>query len=121
MMEDRTHSASNLKPYSYVRTMGAYRPHFEGIPEEYFPLTACEVIGYIGLMIGFLFWVTEKGLNDYIIVWSIVFLVFTVFLIIAFYVGGRSRIREEKRLIVEQQLRQEKMKRQIKPKDPYTT
>jgi uncharacterized protein YacL len=132
MMEDRTHSASNLKPYSYERTMGAYRPHFEGIPEEYYPLTACEVIGYIifvlgviggslGLMIGFLFWVTEKGLNDYIIVWSIIFLVFTVFLIIAFYVGGRRRIREEKRLIVEQQLRQEKMKRQIKPKDPYTT
>lgn len=121
-MEDQAHSASNLKQYSYVRTMGAYKPHFEGIPEEYFPLTACEVISYtifvlgviggaLGLMIGFLFWVTNKGLEDYTIVWSIVFLVFVVFLIIAFYVGGRGRIREEKRLIVEQQEKQEKMKR----------
>lgn len=126
-MEDAAHSASNLKSYSYVRSMGAYKPHFEGIPEEYYPLTACEVIGYsifvlgviggsLGLMIGFLFWVTNRGLNDYIIVWSIIFLTFSVFLIIAFYIGGRNRIREEKRLIVEQQEKQEKMKSKSKPK-----
>jgi cbb3-type cytochrome oxidase subunit 3 len=79
--------------------------------------------GALGLMIGFLFWVTNRGLNDYTIVWSIIFLVFCAFLIIAFYFGGRNRIREEKRLIVEQQEKQEKMKSRSKPKqkDPYAT
>ena len=51
------------------------------------------IAGVMGVMIGFLHWVLKGGLEDFIIVWSIVFLVFTVILIILFYHGGRSRIK----------------------------
>lgn len=61
-------------------------------------------------MIGFLFWVTKAGLEGYTIVWSIVYLCFVTFMIVLFYIGGKGRIREEKRLIIEQQERQEKFK-----------
>jgi cbb3-type cytochrome oxidase subunit 3 len=101
--------------------MGGYRPHFEGIPDEYYPLSACEVFmytifvigiigGVLGIMIGFIYWVTNLGLTNYIIAWSIIWLFFILLAIIAFYVSGKGRIREEKRLIVEQQEKQEKMK-----------
>ena len=60
-------------------------------------------------MIGFLFWIQRGGLEGYTIVWSIVFLVFTLLMMILFYIGGKDRIREEKRLIVEQQEKQAKM------------
>lgn len=60
-------------------------------------------------MIGFLFWILRGGLEGYTIVWSIVFLVFVLLMMILFYIGGRARIREEKRLIVEQQEKQAKM------------
>lgn len=60
-------------------------------------------------MIGSLFWVLNKGLEQSIQVWSIVFLAFTAFLIIAFSVGGKTRIREEKRMIVEAQHKHEAM------------
>ena len=128
MYPKQVESAANLRQYSYVRTLGAYRPHFQGIPEEYYPLSACEVIAYsifvlaiiggsLGLMIGLLFWVTNRGLVDYTIVWSIIFLAFVLFLLVAFYAGGRNRIREEKRLIVEQQKKQEGMKGKGKEKN----
>jgi uncharacterized membrane protein len=61
-------------------------------------------------MIGFLFWIMTAGLEGYTIVWSIVFLVFTVLMIFLFFIGGKSRIREEKRLIIEQQEKQEQFK-----------
>ena len=90
--------------------MGAYKPTFEGIPDDYYPLTTGEVVKYtlfvvgiigvtLGIMIGFLFWITEGGLESYIIVWSIVTCVFVVLMIILFYVGGKNRIREERALI----------------------
>ena len=65
--------------------------------------------GVLGTMIGFLFWIQRGGLEGYTIVWSIVFLVFTLLMMILFYIGGKDRIREEKRLIVEQQEKQAKM------------
>lgn len=65
--------------------------------------------GVLGLMIGFLFWITNRGLESYTIVWSIVFLVFVVLMMILFYIGGRARIRDEKNLIAEQQAKQESM------------
>lgn len=74
--------------------------------------------GSLGLMIGLLFWVTNRGLVDYTIAWSIIFLVFAVFLIVAFYAGGRNRIRAEKRLIAEEQQKQERMKGKAKEKRP---
>jgi nitrate/nitrite transporter NarK len=115
--------ALEMGSYEYQKTMGAYKPKFEGIPEDYHPLSCCEVVGYVifvvgviggslGFMIGSLFWVTNHGLEESIQVWSIIFLLFTLFLIIAFYVGGRMRIREEKRLIVEAQHKQEQMANQ---------
>lgn len=112
--------ALEMSNYEYTKSMGAYKPKFEGLPEDYYPLTNCEILGYtlfvvgiiggaLGFMIGSLFWVTNNGLEQSIQVWSIIFLLFIVFLIIAFYVGGRARIREEKRLIVEAQHKQQEM------------
>jgi hypothetical protein len=91
--------------------MGSYKPHFEGIPDEYFPLSTGEAFKYtifviliilatLGIMLGFLFWVLSAGLTGYTIAWSTTFLVFAVIMIILFYYGGKSRIKEEKRLIV---------------------
>ena len=69
----------------------------------------------LGVMIGFLFWVLEKGLETYTLVWSIVLCVFVFFMIIAFYVGGSDRIKEEKRLIQEAQNKQEEVLAKVKP------
>lgn len=60
----------------------------------------------LGIMIGFLFWITNKGLMNFTIVWSIIFLAFVLLMIIAFYFGSKGRIREEKRMIAEQQVKQ---------------
>jgi O-antigen/teichoic acid export membrane protein len=90
--------------------MGSYKPRFEGIPDEYFPLSAGEVFKYtifvvliitvtLGIMIGFLFWILSTDLTNYIIAWSVAFLAFAVMMMILFYYGGKNRIREEKRLI----------------------
>ena len=109
-----------MSHYEYQKTMGAYRPKFEGLPEDYHPLGCCEIIGYtifvlgviggsLGFMVGSLYWVTRNGLEQSVQVWSIIFLLFLLFLIIGFYVGGKTRIREEKRLIVEAQHKQEEM------------
>jgi|LakMenE18May11ns_1017448.scaffolds.fasta_scaffold9618165_1 hypothetical protein len=38
---ERNHSIEALREYDYVRGMGSYRPHFAGIPEEYYPLSGC--------------------------------------------------------------------------------
>jgi hypothetical protein len=67
--------------------------------------------GALGFMIGSLYWAMHHGLEESVQVWSITFLIFSLFLIIAFYVGGRMRIKEEKRLIVEAQHKQEEMVR----------
>jgi hypothetical protein len=64
----------------------------------------------LGLMIAFLFWVLNAGLTGYIICWSVVFLAFVSIMIVLFYFGGKGRIKEEKRLIIEQQQKQELMK-----------
>jgi len=53
--------------------LGAFKPKFQGIPEDYYPLTGEEVLKYslfvigiiggvLGIMIGFLFWVLRGGL-----------------------------------------------------------
>jgi len=113
-------SLDTINQYEYVKKMGAYKPTFEGIPDDYYPLTACEVLKYtifvlaiigsvLGMMIGFIFWVLKGGLADYILVWSIVILLFSVLMMILFYVGGKNRIREEKELIEQNQKRQDNM------------
>lgn len=55
----------------------------------------------LGMMIGFLHWITTQGMDGYVQIWSIVFLFFVLVLIVAFYVGGAKRIKEEKRMIAE--------------------
>lgn len=63
----------------------------------------------LGIMLGFLFWVLNNGLMGYTIAWSVMYLVFVATMIILFWIFGKSRIREEKRLIAEQQEKQEKL------------
>jgi hypothetical protein len=103
-----------MENYEYRRNMGSFKPRFHAIPEEYYPLTMGETVGYaamvlltigssLGLMIGLLQWVTSAGLEGFVQVWSILFLVFVVVLIIGFYVGGQSRIRQGKELILQAQ------------------
>lgn len=113
-------SLETLNQFEYVKKMGAYKPTFEGIPDDYYPLTACEVLKYaifviaiigsaLGMLIGFIFWAINGGLANYILVWSIVILLFVVIMMILFFVGGKNRIREEKELIEQNQKRQENM------------
>jgi hypothetical protein len=83
--------------------MGAFKPTFVGIPDDFFPLTNWEIFKYtlfvvvvifgvMGVMIGFLFWIVNAGLSGYTTAWSIATLCFTIIMIILFYVGGRKRI-----------------------------
>lgn len=61
-------STEKLEDYSYVRGIGAYKPHFAGVPANYYPLTCKEiffgalilvfVIAFnLGVLIGFIKWV----------------------------------------------------------------
>lgn len=61
----------------------------------------------LGIMIGFMFWITRHGLADFVAIWSAIFLLFVMIMITAFYFGGKNRIKEEKRLIVLAQKKQE--------------
>ena len=81
----------------------------------------CEVVKYslfvlgviggaLGAMIGLLFWILATGLANYTIFWSVVFLVFVAVLMVLFFFGGKSRIKEEKRPVIEQQMKHEKIK-----------
>ena len=36
--EENDGSLSQLDTYSYTRGIGAYKPHFVGVPENYYPL-----------------------------------------------------------------------------------
>ena len=48
------------------------------------------------MMIGFIYWVKDGGLEGFAITWCTVYLVFVFVMIIAFYFGGKMRIRMEK-------------------------
>lgn len=95
-------SLSQLDTYSYSRGMGAYKPHFAGVPENYYPLNCKEIaisafilvftIGAVlGIMIGFLFWVQAGGLEGYVIAWVAVLIAFIVIMLVLFYWGGKRR------------------------------
>ena len=92
----------SINQYVYKRDLGAFRPKFQGIHEDYYPLSTSETLLYslyvialigsvLGIMIGFLFWVTNINLTNYVVVWCIVFLVFLSFLIVGFFINGRGR------------------------------
>ena len=101
--------------------MGTFKPKFAGIPDDYIPLTWTEGILYaaivlltissvLGIMIGFMFWITKRGLAYFTAIWSAIFLAFVLIMLIAFYFGGKKRIREEKTLIALAQKKQEEMR-----------
>ena len=105
-------SRYDLKELDYVRNIGAYKPHFEGISEYYYPLTCFETsccglilfltIGLVlAMMIGFLFWVQGSGLDLYVIVWSAGLLFFMLICIMLLYKGGKERRSLEKAMIEE--------------------
>jgi hypothetical protein len=84
--------------------MGAYKPHFESIPYDHYPASWCDVFaclflvlfiigGGLGLMIGFLIWDFAWKTPPFILLWSIVFAVFTVFFFLAVFIGGRIKIK----------------------------
>ena len=118
--DDYDGSLSQLDSYSYTRGIGAYKPHFAGVPENYYPLNCKEIalaavililtiLFTLGVLIGFIKWVEFGGLDGYIIVWVTVLLVFIVVMIIMFYFGGKARRRMEKELIAESNRKQQEM------------
>lgn len=118
--EEFDDSVEKLDTYSYTRGIGAYKPHFAGVPENYYPMNCKEItlaviimfltIAFtLGVLIGFIKWVEVAGLDGYIIAWVTVLLVFLVVMIILFYLGGKARRRMEKALIAESNRKQQEM------------
>jgi hypothetical protein len=115
------HSAQGFSEIEYIRTLGAYKPKFEGISDDYFPLTGLETFKYsllvlltigvtLGIMIGFLFWVINTNdLQTYINIWSGVFLFFVLAMTVLFYTGGKDRIRQEKKMIEQKQKKEREL------------
>lgn len=99
VMDDTT---STINELNYMRPIGAYKPHFAGVPDTYYPLTCSETLrgvlilfftigGVLGIMVGFLFWIILHGLELYVIIWVAILLFFMTASIIAFYCGGKAR------------------------------
>lgn len=97
---------------SYRKPIGVHKPKFAGLPDNYYPLTTCEALAYasivlftvgsvLGIMLGLMNWIMTQGLDSFAQIWSVVFLLFVMVMIVAFYVGGVKRIKEEKRMIAE--------------------
>lgn len=120
-MEKNQETSSMINELTYTRGIGAYKPHFEGVPETYYPLSCLEIcyglillfgcIGItLGIMIAFQFWIVKTNdLETYVIIWVAVFLAFTVITIWLFYTGGKDRRRQEKELIAESSRKQQEM------------
>lgn len=100
--------------------MGGFKPRFEGVPEDYYPASACDIIlmvlfvtviavGGCGVLIGFLYWEFARGISEFVLVWSIVLIVFVALMFVAIFVGGRSRIKAERQMI-QQKLADEKQR-----------
>lgn len=107
-----------LDTYSYTRGIGAYKPHFAGVPENYYPLNCkeitisviiliCTIGGTLGILIGFIKWIELAGLESYIITWVTVLIAFVILMIFLFYFGGKKRRRMEKELIAENNRKQQ--------------
>jgi hypothetical protein len=92
--------------------MGGFKPKFQGVRDDYYPATTCEIIsvvllvsficiGSLGMMIGFLYWEFAVGIKSFVDVWIIVLCVFIGLLFIGIYFGGRSKISETRKMIQE--------------------
>lgn len=104
------------------RPLGAFKPHFEGQPDDYFPTTWWDILasilliimyigGSLGMMISFIFWVMADGTSRYVLIWCIVCLVFLVLLIVGTYFGVRRKLQNERKLI-QDKLKKERLKLQ---------
>jgi hypothetical protein len=89
---------------NYNRPMGGYKPHFEGVPEDYYPASSCDIIlmilfvtfmiaGILGVMIGFVYWELAVGTRSFVNVWVIVLCVFVGVMFVTVYFGGKVRIK----------------------------
>jgi|JI6StandDraft_1071083.scaffolds.fasta_scaffold06237_7 hypothetical protein len=65
------------------------------------------VLGGLGLVIGFLYWEMARGMSEFVLVWAIVWAVFTVLMFVGIYLGGRARIKSE-RVMIQKKLADEK-------------
>lgn len=116
-MSNADTTMNQLDNYEYVRGMGAYRPHFEGVSESYFPLSKMEVfynilivvltiIFVLGCMIGCIFWTLATGTEIFVIIWVSISLALLVIGVILLYVGGKDRRTLEKLMIEENNKKQ---------------
>jgi hypothetical protein len=89
---------------NYNRALGAYKPHFAGIPDDYYPASTCDVVvmvlfvtlmilGGVAIMIGFLYWDLAVGTKNFVTVWVIVDCVFIGVLLVSIFFGGKARLR----------------------------
>lgn len=93
-----------------LRPMGAYKPHFASMPEDYYPTSICDMVllvlllvltigGSFGALVGFLVWDFQIGTSTFVLIWSIILVVFLVVMFVSIYFGGKSKLRFEKELI----------------------
>ena len=115
--------------FSYNRPMGGFKPRFEGVPDDYYPASACDIIlmvlfvvfivlGGCAVLIGFLYWEMARGISEFVLVWSIVLAVFIALMFLGIFLGGRARIKNERMMIqkklADEKKRLEEDKKQIK-------
>jgi len=104
--------------FSYTRPMGGYKPRFEGVPDDYFPASHCDVclvvlfvttlcLAGCAILIGFLYWEMAIGISLFVLIWAIILIVFLSSLFIIIFVGGRARIKNE-RMMIQKKLAEEK-------------
>jgi hypothetical protein len=90
--------------------MGAYKPHFSPMPDNYYPTSVCDIIlivlflllivgGGFGATVGFLIWSFQIGNSMFVLIWSIVLIVFLVVMFVGVFFGGKSKLRYEKEMI----------------------
>ncbi len=110
-----------LQDLEYNRSLGAHRPRFEGIPDNYYPLSKCEVVQYVlmvvacilavlGIMLGLMQWAIREQIN-YVLCWVIVLMVFLLVNVLLLYWGGRDRRVQEKSMIEAAQRRMDELQK----------
>jgi hypothetical protein len=92
------------------RPLGAFKPHFNPMPDDYYPNSVCDIIlvvlflivtvgGTFGILIGFIFWDLQIGNPQFVLIWSIVLVVFLVLMFIAIFLGGKTKLLQDKKMI----------------------
>ena len=82
--------------------MGAYTPHFESKPDEYYEAGWCDILAaitmmlliivfFVGVSVAIVEWVVNLGSVNFTLTWSIIVIVFIVFFVIATFFGSRHR------------------------------